>query len=67
MSLPALFTAELPLFHPCLISIRSSNVLNVFELSRLGGLNLGLVWASNPDNKSMYQNKCRFFSPHATL
>ena len=22
-----------------------------------GGLNVGLVWASNPDNKEMYRNK----------
>ena len=22
-----------------------------------GGINIGLVWASNPDNKAMYRNK----------
>ena len=59
MSLPALFGTELhnvPSFVPYLKPTHHCP-----EHLRLvpppGGLNIGLVWASNPDNKSMYRNK----------
>ena len=59
MSLPALFSTELhsiPSHVPYLYTNEP-----VPELLRLepppGGLNVGVVWASNPDNKAMYRNK----------
>ena len=59
MSLPALFTTELhtvPSHVPYLHTAQASP--NDLLLERPpGGLNVGLVWASNPDNKAMYRNK----------
>ena len=59
MSLPALFATELhsiPSHVPYLHTMQPAP-----EHLRLepppGGLNVGLVWASNPDNKAMYRNK----------
>ena len=59
MSLPALFGTEIhsiPSHVPYLQSCQQSP-----EHLRLepppGGINVGLVWASNPDNKAMYRNK----------
>ena len=59
MSLPALFSTELhsvPSHVPYLQTTHPTP-----EHLRLepppGGLNVGLVWASNPENKSMYRNK----------
>ena len=59
MSLPALFGTELhtvPSHVPYLHTTKPCP-----ERLRLepppGGLNVGLVWASNPDNKEMYRNK----------
>tara|TARA_B100000674_G_scaffold496476_1_gene526796 strand:- start:466 stop:2082 length:1617 start_codon:yes stop_codon:yes gene_type:complete len=59
MSLPALFATELhsvpsnvPYLHttrPCPQNLRLE--------PPPGGLNVGVVWASNPDNKEMYRNK----------
>ena len=59
MSLPALFTTELhsvPSHVPYLCSQQQCPERLRIEPPP-GGLNLGLVWASNPDNKSMYRNK----------
>ena len=59
MSLPALFTTELhtvPSHVPYLHTAQATP--NDLLLERPpGGLNVGLVWASNPDNKAMYRNK----------
>ena len=59
MSLPALFSTELhsmPSHVPYLQTNQPAP-----EHLRLepppGGLNVGVVWASNPDNKAMYRNK----------
>ena len=59
MSLPSVFATELhtvpshvPYLHttkPCPQKLRLQ--------PPPGGLNVGLVWASNPDNKAMYRNK----------
>ena len=56
MSLPSVFATELQSPHvpistqqPCPQKLRLQ--------PPPGGLNVGLVWASNPDNKAMYRNK----------
>ena len=35
--------------------------------SAAGGLSIGLVWASNPDNKAMYRNKSSLILSDAVL
>ena len=59
MSLPALFSTELETVPSHVPYLSANNPCP--EHLRLqippGGLNVGLVWASNPDNKAMYRNK----------
>ena len=59
MSLPALFSTELH-STPSHVPYLQTNQPAPGHL-RLepppGGLNVGVVWASNPDNKAMYRNK----------
>ena len=59
MSLPALFGTELHSFrHMSYLKPGSALVLEHLRLEPPpGGLNVGLVWASNPENKQMYRNK----------
>ena len=59
MSLPALFSTELhtvPSHVPYLESAQPCPKRLRFDPPP-GGLNVGVVWASNPDNKAMYRNK----------
>ena len=59
MSMPALFTTELhsvPSHVPYLHTHQRCPERLRIEPPP-GGLNVGLVWASNPDNKAMYRNK----------
>ena len=59
MSLPALFATELhsvPSHAPYLHTMQAAPEHLRIEPPP-GGLNVGLVWASNPDNKAMYRNK----------
>ena len=59
MSLPALFSTELhsvPSHVPYLQTTNPAPLRLRIEPPP-GGLNVGVVWASNPDNKSMYRNK----------
>ncbi len=59
LSLPRLFRTELSSI-PCMTPYLQSNNPPPAELSLSqppGGLSIGLVWASNPTNKSMYRNK----------
>ena len=59
MSLPALFATELHTIPFHVPYLQTSHQCP--ERLRLepppGGLNVGLVWASNPENKEMYRNK----------
>lgn len=59
MSLPMVFKTDhhtIPASVPYLNSNEPTpNHLNVIQPP--GGLSVGLVWASNPDNKAMYRNK----------
>ena len=59
MSLPMVFNTDhhtIPASVPYLTSLNPSlNVLKIVQPA--GGLSVGLVWASNPDNKAMYRNK----------
>ena len=59
MSLPFLFATELHTVPSHVPYLRTTEQCP--DRLRLepppGGLNIGLVWASNPDNKSMYRNK----------
>ena len=58
MSLPALFTTEL---HSVPSHVPLNSTQHCPEHLRIepppGGINVGLVWASNPENKAMYRNK----------
>ena len=59
MSLPALFATELhsiPSHVPYLHTMQPAPEHLRIEPPP-GGLNVGVVWASNPDNKAMYRNK----------
>ena len=59
MSLPALFATELhsiPSHVPYLHTMQPTPDHLRIEPPP-GGLNVGVVWASNPDNKAMYRNK----------
>ena len=59
MSLPRLFRTDLhtvPRICPCYSRNQSfSSELQV--INPPGGISVGLVWASNPDNKHMYRHK----------
>ena len=58
MSLPALFATELhsiPSHVPYLHTMQPAPAH--LRLETPGRLNVGVVWASNPDNKAMYRNK----------
>jgi hypothetical protein len=59
MSLPLLFGTELDSV-PCIVPYLHSPVIPPDSLRIVpppGGLSIGIVWASNPDNKAMYRNK----------
>ena len=66
MSLPALFNTELHTIpsHVPYLCTRQALPQHLTLEPPPGGLNVGLVWASNPDNKAMYRNKSM---PLATL
>ena len=59
MSLPMVFSTDqhtIPASVPYLKAFESRpERLKVVQPA--GGLSIGLVWASNPDNKAMYRNK----------
>jgi tetratricopeptide (TPR) repeat protein len=59
MSLPNLFNTELHTI-PCSVPYLRTSSLPPEELKITpppGGISVGLVWATNPDNKPMYRNK----------
>ena len=59
MSLPLLFGTELDSV-PCIVPYLHPPALPPDSLRIVpppGGLSIGIVWASNPDNKAMYRNK----------
>ena len=59
MSLPMIFNTDertIPAFTPYLSSSEQTPAhLKIHQPA--GGISVGLVWASNPDNKAMYRNK----------
>ena len=60
MSLPRLFGTELhtiPLSLPVPSWPLSSARRIAHVVNPPGGISVGVVWASNPDNKAMYRNK----------
>ena len=59
MSLPSVFATELHTVpsHAPYLSTTLPCPQNLLLEAPPGGINVGLVWASNPDNKAMYRNK----------